>query len=283
MENRRHVAALMLPPMAWLVLLLLVPLGMMVVFSFRTGTFGEAASGFTLSNYRDFAANTAFQRLLWRSFVIALLVSLYSVGLAYPVAYYLAFRAGEKRITLLTILIIPAWTSYLLRVLSWKIILGPSGALNSLLQSIGLTSQPLPILLYNRSAVIITLVYAWIPFVALPIFAALDRIDPRLMEAAADLGAQSWETFLRVTLPLSLPGVIAAFLFVFIPTVGEYVTPALVGGPEGIMYGNIVLDQFLRTLNWPMGSLMSLVMLAAVLAPIFVFSRLVHLTDIAGL
>jgi spermidine/putrescine transport system permease protein len=273
----------MLPATVWLVALLVIPIGTMAVFTFRAGTFGAASHQFTLDTYIAFVGDIAFHRLLVRSFGLALIVSLLSVGLAYPLAYILSFRAGVYRVALLTALIIPAWTSYLLRVLSWKIILGPSGVLNSLLQGAGLIHQALPVLLYNRTAVIITLTYTWIPFVALPIFAALERIDRSLLESAADLGAARWQTFARVTLPLSVPGVIAGFLFVFIPTVGEYVTPSLVGGPTGVMYGNIIQDQFLSALNWPMGSLMSLAMLLAVLIPMVLAGRFTRLAELAGL
>ena len=283
MNQRRQILILMLPPAAWLVALLLIPIGTMAVFTFRAGTFGPSSHQFTLDTYRAFIVNVDFHRLLLRSFGIASVVSVLSVVLAYPVAYVLPFQAGQHRVALLTALIIPAWTSYLLRVLAWKIMLGPSGMINELLIGLGVTHQALPVLLYNRWAVVITLVYSWIPFVALPIFAALERIDRSLLESAADLGAARWQSFLRVTLPLSLPGVAAAFLFVFIPTVGEYVTPALVGGPTGIMYGNIIQDQFLSSLDWPMGSLMSLAMLMVVLLPLLVVSRFVRLSELAGL
>lgn len=280
---RRRIAVLMAPPSLWLVLLLVLPILTMGLFTFRAGSFGEAAQQFTFSNYADFWGNSAYHSLLGRSALTAFVVALCSVVLAYPVAFYLAFRAGAKRLTLLTVIIIPAWTSYLLRVLAWKIILGSGGALTTLLEAAGLATGTTSIFLYNRAAVIITLVYTWIPFVALPIYAALERIDPSLLESARDLGARPWQAFARVTLPLSLPGVIAGFLLVFIPTVGEYVTPALVGGPRGIMYGNLIQDQFLSALNWPMGSVMSLAMLLAVLIPILIFSRFLRLTELAGL
>jgi spermidine/putrescine transport system permease protein len=138
-------------------------------------------------------------------------------------------------------------------------------------------------LIYSPEAVIITLVYVWIPFVALPIFVALERIDRSLLDAAVDLGCSRWEAFLRVTLPLSLPGVLAGFLFVFIPTVGEYVTPALVGGPQGVMFGNIIFDQFLRGLNWPLGALMSLAMLFIILIPLVLIARFGRLSALTGL
>jgi len=171
---------------------------------------------------------------------------------------------------------IPGWTSFLLRVLAWKLVLGSEGLLSSFLVSVGWLAEPRPILLYTREAVVVTLVYSWIPFVALPIFSALERMDRHLLEAAADLGCPPWKAFLRVTLPLSLPGVVSGFLFAFIPTLGEWVTPALVGGVNGTMYGNIIQDQFRSALNWPLGSLMSLVMLVMMVVLLVVFSRLTH-------
>ena len=281
MEHRRRVLILMTPSVLLLGLLFLLPLGIMAMFTFRLGSFGAERDIFTLEHYREFWVDTAMQRLLWRSVVLSLWVSLLTVVLAYPIAYFLTFRAGALKYTLLSIIIVPAWVSYLLRVLSWKVILGSNGALASFLEWIGFTVDS-PLLLYSSSAVVVTLVYVWIPFVALPIFTALERLDKSLLEAAADLGCTRWQAFIRVTLPLSLPGVIAGFLFVFIPTVGEYVTPALVGGPTGIMFGNIILDQFLRALNWPMGALMSLMMLVVVLLPLIIFGRFIRLSDLAG-
>lgn len=281
MENRGRIAILVLPSALLLGVLFLLPLVIMALYSFREGSFGAASQVFTLEHYREFFNNTSFLRLLWRSLLISFWVSLFTVILAYPVAYYLVFQAGESRLILLTLIIVPAWVSYLLRVLSWRVLLGGSGALVSFLDWIGLSPGG-PLLIYSSEAVIVTLVYVWIPFVALPIFASLERISPNLLEAAADLGCSKVEAFLRVTLPLSLPGVVAGFLFVFIPTVGEYVTPALVGGTEGIMYGNIVFDQFLRALNWPMGALMSLAMLVVVLIPLVVVGRFIRLSDLAG-
>ncbi len=283
MQQRSRIAILVSPPALFLVVLFLLPIGFMALFSFRAGTFGEQRDVFTLDEYRRFLTNYPYQRLLWRSLLISFWVSLYTVVLAYPIAYFLVFAAGRHKILLLTILIVPAWVSYLLRVLAWKVILGSTGILASFLTWIGLDLGGNALLLYSPSAVVITLVYVWIPFVALPIFAALERIDPHLLEAAADLGCTKLQAFLRVTLPLSLPGVVAGFLFVFIPTVGEYVTPALVGGPNGIMFGNLIQDQFLRGLDWPAGSLMSLAMLIVVLAPLVIFGRFFKLSDLAGL
>jgi len=283
MEHRSRVLTLVSFPAIFMIVLFLLPLGFMALYSFRAGTFGEARETFTLDHYRDFLANIPYQRLLWRSLLISFWVSLYAVALAYPIAYYLVFSAGRQKLFLLTLIIVPAWVSYLLRVLAWKVILGSTGLLASFFTWIGLDLGDAPLLLYSPDAVIITLVYVWIPFVALPIFAALERIDPSLLEAAYDLGCNKFQAFLRVTLPLSLPGVVAGFLFVFIPTVGEYVTPALVGGPQGVMFGNLIQDQFLRGLDWPAGSLMSLAMLVVVLAPLVVFGRFFKFSELAGL
>ena len=176
----------------------------------------------------------------------------------------------------LALLLIPFWTSFLLRVMAWKVMLGSNGVINSFLLSTGLASEPVEFLLYNRFAVIITLVYVWIPFVALPILAGLQRIDPTLFEAAADLGSTPVQRFWRVVLPLSLPGVIAGFFTCFIPTVGEYVTPLLVGGSAGSMYGNLIQDFFTKAANWPLGAAMSLVMLVGTLAFVAIALRLIN-------
>ncbi len=282
MENRNRFTSLIGPPSLYLFLFFLLPMGLMFVYSFRAGISGTAHDTFTLANYQSFLENANFHRLLWRSALIAFVIASISTTLAYPLAYYLSFRVGPSKMTLLTLLIIPTWTSYLLRIFSWKLILGSNGLLNSMLLELGIIDTASPILIYSRSAVVVTLVYVWIPFVALPIFTALERIDKNLLEAAADLGCQPWETFLRVTLPLSLPGVLAGFFFALIPTLGEFVTPLLVGGTSGSMYGNLIQDQFMRALNWPMGSVMSLAMLVIVLLLLFILSRMGNISKLAG-
>ncbi|MBE2220248.1 MAG: ABC transporter permease [Anaerolineae bacterium] len=235
--------------------------------TFRTEAFNWREWEFTFENYRKFIETPSYHRLLLRSVWMAFVVAALSVVAAYPVAYVVAFQAGRWRNLMIMLLIVPAMSSFLLRVLAWRIILGSSGLLSTVLLGLGIIDEAAPILLYTPTAVIITLVYVWLPFAALPIAVALNQIEPNLLEAASDLGAKPYATFLRITLPLSMPGVIAAFLFVFIPTLGEYVTPALVGGPEGVMIGNIIWDQFSRALNWPMGALLSMAMLLIVLIP----------------
>jgi spermidine/putrescine transport system permease protein len=273
---------LYLPPLIWLGLFFLIPILLMAAFSFRTDTYGALFQNWQpgFDQYASVIATGSYWRLLGVSSFMALLIAVSAVVLAYPLAYFLAFYSGKRSGLYLVLLLVPFWTSYLLRVMAWKIMLGSDGVLNSLLIYVGLIKEPLSALLYNRNAVILTLVYVWIPFAALPILAALQRIDWSLFEAAADLGARPYHQFMRITLPLSLPGVFASFFLVFIPTIGEYVTPLLVGGSHGFMYGNIIQDFFTKAANWPLGSALSMIMLAATLILVFIATRLIKLEDL---
>ena len=199
--------------------------------------------------------------LMLKSIVVSLVATVLVILLAYPMAYFLAFRVKRNKTLWLVLLTIPFWTSYLLRVFSWKIVLGYNGAINSALKALGLIDQPLEFLLYNPAAVAITLAHAWIAFTVLPIYVSLEKIDPSLLEAATDLGDTKWRRFLRVTLPLSAPGTIGAAMLVFIPTVGDYVTPMLVGGPGGTMIGNLIQELFLRQNNAPLGAAVAIMMM----------------------
>jgi spermidine/putrescine transport system permease protein len=279
LDRRATFWPLVLPPLLWLGAFFLAPLALMAAFSLRADMQGEILRWWTptLAQYADLLGTGSYWRLLGISAGMALIVAAAATVLAYPVAYFLAFRAGRRAGLYLVLLLVPFWTSYLLRVMAWKFMLGSNGVINSFLLYLGLIDAPLPALLYNRNAVVVTLAYVWIPFVALPILAALQRIDLALFEAAADLGATPLRRFWRVTFPLSLPGVVAGFFMVFIPTVGEYVTPLLVGGSRGSMYGNIIQDFFTKAANWPLGSALSMVMLSATLALVAVAVRIVDL------
>jgi len=273
---------LFLPPLIWLAAFFLFPLLLMAAFSFRADTHGQLFSGWVLSfiQYANVWSGSGFLRLLGLSTLIALGVSLIVVLLSYPLAYFLAIYARRRLGFYLVLLLVPFWTSYLLRVMAWKFMLGSNGVINSVLLYLRIIQQPLEALLYNRTAVMLTLIYVWIPFAALPILAALQRIDPFIFEAAADLGARPLSQFLRITLPLSLPGVFAAFFMVFIPTVGEYVTPLLVGGSSGSLYGNIIQDFFTKAANWPLGSALSMIMLAVTFVFLLIATRLVKLREL---
>jgi spermidine/putrescine transport system permease protein len=276
--------ALSLPAIVALVGCIVLPLLFMVALSFRPDLRGDLLAPFapTLKHYEQAAETFNYWRLLGISALIAAIVALVATTAAFPVAYFLAFRAGRRAALFLILLLVPFWTSYLLRVMAWKLMLGTNGVINEALLAVGAIDDPLDALLYNRNAVVITLIYVWIPFAALPILAALGRIDVRLHDAAADLYASPWQQLRRVTLPLATPGIAAAFLMVFIPTVGEYVTPILVGGTGGSMYGNLVYEFFVRAANWPLGSAMAVVMLVVTLVLVVVGLRVVRPRRLLG-
>ena len=249
--------ALSAPATLYVGLLVALPLGILVVYSFWTQSYVDIDRTVTLANYREALTDPLVRHLTLRSIGIAALVTLATVLLAYPIAYYIAFKTERKTLWLLLVTI-PFWSSYLLRVFAWKLILGFNGVLNSGLMTTGVIVEPLTVLLYNAGAVVLTLAHAWAPFAILPIYVSLQKIDTSLLEAATDLGEGPVMRFLRVTLPLSVPGIIAACLIIFIPTVGDYVTPALVGGSDGKMIANLIQIQFGAANNWPLGATLSL-------------------------
>lgn len=244
-------------------LLIAAPLAVLVVYSFWTQSYLDIDRTLTLENYRTAFSDPLVRHLLIRSVWIAGLVTLATVALAYPLAYFVAFRARRKGLWLLLITI-PFWISYLLRVFSWQLILGFNGLMNSSLIALGAIEEPLDFLMYNEFAVVLTLAHAWAPFAILPIYVSLVKIDHSLLEAATDLGCGKLGRFLRVTLPLTIPGIIASCLIIFIPTVGDYVTPALVGGSDGKMIANLIQVYFGSADNWPLGATLSLIAMAVV-------------------
>src|ERR671922_704832 len=263
-------------PLAWLGVFFLVPIGIVAAYSLNALSLYAGPHEVTLKAWHDFLHSSVYLRLFWKSVKMSLIVSALIVVLAYPLAYYLALSGTKRKYVLLLLLIAPFLTSYLLRVLAWKVILGNQGVVNTFLFWTGLRSpdHPLSQLLYSRFAVMLVLGYIWLPFVALPIFVSLESLDRRLLEAASDLGASRLQAFRRVTLPLSLPGVIAAFLFVFIPTLGEFVTPSLVGGTSGYMYGNQIVDLFGTGFpDWQTGSVLAIFLLGVVAVLTVVFAR----------
>ena len=281
--RRGALRFLAVPPYVWLGLFFVAPLVLIVAISFRPEAgpidFDDPWT-LSLAQYQQIFETPAYLRLLLVSLGMALAVAVSATVLAYPIAYFLTFRARERATIYLMLLLIPFCISYLLRVMAWRMMLGQEGAINSFLETVGLISEPLDLLLYSRAAVVITLTYVWIPFAALPIYAAMQRIDRGHLEAAADLGAGPWSRFARVTVPLSLPGTLAAFFMVFIPTVGEYVTPSLVGGTEGIMYGNIIQEFFTSAGSWAIGAALSVIMLVVTLLLIIFALRLIDIRRI---
>jgi len=236
----------------------------------------------SLQPWRDLLFGSIYLGIFWRSVWMALVVSVVSVVVAYPVAYFLALVAGLRKYTLLLVIIAPFLTSYLLRVLALRVILQEDGVVNSFLRTAGIlgADEAIGWLFNSRFAVYLVLAYVWVPFVALPIFVSLESLDHALLEASNDLGASRWRTFWTITFPLSLPGVIAAFIFVFIPTIGEYVTPLLVGGPGNFMFGNAIQGAFLQGLDWQFGSAMSMFLVFAVVVLIVLFGRYLNVRTV---
>jgi len=270
-RNAGEGYALIAPALVVMGLALAAPLLLMTLTSLKSQQGLGFAHGWTLAQYGAVLGEASYRALFIRSVVISGLVTVVTVCLAYPMAYFVAFHTKRKFLWLLA-LTIPFWTSYLLRVFAWKIILGFDGVINSGLMRLHLISQPLGLLLYNPFAVVVTLAHAWAAFAILPIYVSLEKIDPALLEAASDLGDGAVRRFLRITLPLSLPGVIGAAVLIFVPTTGDYVTPALVGGTQGTMIANLIEVQFNGVGNWPLGAALSLVSMAmvAVIAGLFV-------------
>ena len=269
--NTRSGYALLSPTLAVMGLALAAPLLLLGITSLKSQTGINLDTGWTLAQYGEVLGRSSYRILFARSVAISGAVTLVTLALAYPMAYFVAFHARHK-FAWLVALTIPFWTSYLLRVFAWKIILGYGGVINSGLLRLHLIDQPLSFLLYNPFAVVVTLAHAWAAFAILPIYVSLEKIDRSLLEAASDLGDGAMRRFARITLPLSMPGVIGAAILIFVPTTGDYVTPSLVGGPAGSMIANMIEVQFNRVGNWPLGAALALVSMAmvAVIAGLFV-------------
>ncbi len=257
---------LVAPALLYALLLLAGPLVVVVMYSFWTQDYLTIDRTPTMANYRAALGEPIYRDLLLRSLFVSVTVSIIIVCLAYPVAYFISFYGGDRKGFWLFVITLPFWASYLLRIMSWKVILGYEGVLNTGLLWLGLIDEPLTSLLYNVNAVILTLVHSWAAFAILPIFVSLEKVDRTLLEAAADLGDGAIRRFLRVTLPLTLPGVTAALIIVMIPTVGDYVTPKLVGGKGGVMIADAIQAQFGRASNWPLGAALAVTTMAIVTA-----------------
>jgi spermidine/putrescine transport system permease protein len=266
--------AMISPTAVYAIVLLAAPLALIVVYSFLTDGYLEIIRTFTFANYIEAWTNELYRVVMLRSLFVSLTVTAVTVLLAFPVAYFVSFHVDPSRKSLWLFLItIPFWTSYLIRVFLWKVILGYNGVVNSGLMGLGIISEPLQWINYNVGAVVMTLAHAYAPFAILPIFVALEKIDRSLLEAGQDLGESRFMTFLRVTLPLAMPGVIASVLIVFIPTIGDFVTPQLVGGPEGRMVANLIQLQYMKLDNFPLGSAIavSAMLIVTVVSLVFLY------------
>ena len=269
------------PTLIYAILLLAAPIALVVALSFWTQDYLTLIRTPTLENYREAWGELIYQTLMLRSLKLSIFVTFFTIMLAFPVAYYVSFYVNPKRKPFWIFMItIPFWTSYLMRIFLWKVILGYNGVINGSLMGLGIIESPIREIAYSQNAVIITLAHAWVPFAILTIFVALEKIDRSLLEAAEDLGDGPFRRFIRITLPLAMPGVIAATVIVFIPTIGDYVTPRLVGGPNGLMISNMIELQFKKANNAPLGAALALsaMFLVTLISLVFVWLNRKYLT-----
>ena len=261
----------LLPARAWLAALLAAPLGIVCVYSVLTrGAYGGVGLPWTAENYTRFF-DPLYGAILLRSLLMAAAATALCLLLGFPLALFIS-RARKRRALWLFLVILPFWTSFLVRTYAWMFLLRDTGLLNTMLRSLGVIQEPLP-LLYNNGAVLLGLVYGYLPFMILPLYSTLERLDPALIEAAADLGAKPFTALLRVVIPLSAPGIRAGSILVFIPCVGAFLTPDLLGGGKTVMIGNLVQNQFTTARDWPFGSAVSLAVMAIVVLLMVLFLR----------
>jgi spermidine/putrescine transport system permease protein len=270
-HDRARAWALLAPGTLWLVAFFVIPILIMASYSvMERGTYGGVEAGFTLEPYARFF-DPLYLRILARTLWLAALTTLLCFVIGYPMAYAIA-GAGRWKHALLFLVVLPFWTSFLVRTYAIMFLLRDTGLVNSALVAIGATDSPIT-LLYTPGAVLAGLVYGYLPFMILPVYASLEKLDPALLEAAESLGARPLARFLRVTLPLSFPGVVAGCLLVFIPSLGAFLTPDLLGGAKQVMVGNLVQQQFGSARDWPFGSAVSFVLMALVLTAVYAFLR----------
>jgi spermidine/putrescine transport system permease protein len=275
------LAGLLTPVTVWLGLFFLVPLLFILAYSFGTsGIYGGITLGFNPGNYlRVF--DPLYLEIVGRTLVIALINTFLCLLLGYPLAYFIAFKGGSRKNLLILLVMIPFWTSLLLRAYAWVVILGGNGIANRALQFLGITDGPVN-LIFTPQAVTMGMVYSYLPFMILPLYAALEKFDVGLKEAAQDLGASRWHTFWRVTFPLSMPGVIAGSILVFIPSAGEFVIPNLLGGARTVLVGNLIQQQFLLARDWAFGSALAMMLAALLVGAIMFYVRKVGTDKLEG-
>ncbi len=276
------LAGLLAPVTLWLGLFFLMPLLLILAYSFGTSdTYGGITLGFNPGNYlRVF--DPLYLEIVVRSLLIAALTTLLCLALGYPLAYFVVFKGRRWRNALILLVMVPFWTSLLIRAYAWVVILGGNGIANRTLQFLGITDEPLT-LIFTPQAVLMGMVYSYLPFMILPLYAALEKFDTRLKEAAQDLGASRWHTFWRVTFPLSMPGVIAGSILVFIPSAGEFVIPDLLGGSRTVMTGNLIQNQFGPARDWAFGSALSVMLAVLMIGAIMFYVRKVGTDKLGGI
>ena len=275
------LAVQLAPGMFWLIAFVVIPILLVFLYSFYRFSNGTMIETLTLENYLRVFHDTIYLKVFIKSLRYGLIVTLACLFIGYPVAYFLARSTYKRRDPLFLALIIPFWTSIVVRTYAWKMLLGTNGLFNYYLGKFGLIDAPIR-LLYTEQAVLVGLVHVFLPFMILPLYAALEKIDPSLEEAAMDLGANRFRTFLKIILPLSVPGVSTGCLLVFILAIGSFLTPDLLGGSSQSMISNIIRGEFYITFNWPFGSALAVLLLVIILTMVAVYNRLFKVEKIMG-
>jgi spermidine/putrescine transport system permease protein len=266
------------PGVTWWVVLFAIPVSLVLAYSFaRRGPFGGVIYEFSLRNYAR-AIDPLYLRVVWTSLKLASIATVVAFLLGYPAAYAIATASKRWRLPLLLLVILPFWTSFLIRTYAWIVLLNPAGVLSTLAIRLGLTDGPLPIL-YNEFAVVLGLVYSYLPLMVLPIYASLERLGPVPEEAAADLYATRWQTMRKVTLPLTLPGIVAGCIFVFVPSLGNFIVPDLLGGGQTVMVGNLIQQQFLTARDWPFGAVIAMFVVVLMIVVLGVQAQVLRRTQ----
>jgi spermidine/putrescine transport system permease protein len=272
-ENSRAQGFLLISPTnIYLFILIVLPLILVTILSFLSrGTYGQVEFKFNLTNYARLF-DPLYAKILVFSLLVGFGTTVICILVGYPLAYFIARAPARQRSLLLFLILLPFWTNFIIRIFAWMIILRSGGLLDTLLQALHLTQAPLN-LLYSPTAVMIGMVYEFLPFMVLPLYTSLEKIENSLLEAAADLGAPPWKAFLRVTLPLSVPGMIAGTILTFIPAMGMFVVPDILGGAKTILIGNVIRNQFLTARDWPFGAAASMVLMLMTMVLTLYYTR----------
>lgn len=266
--KEKHI--LLAPPAFWLLLFFIIPIFIVIGYSFNMGV-SSSGEGFTFNYYRQ-ALQGMYIGIFLKSFVYALVTTILTLAFAFPMAYFMAFASARTKLLIMFLIILPFWTNFLIRMYSIMILLGDSGLINSALLYTGIISEPLK-MINNSFGMYVGFVYWNLPFMVLPVFSSLDRMDVSLLEASLDLGASRRQTFMKITLPYAIPGLVAGIIFTFIPTLGNFVIPEFLGGTENTMIGNVITAQYLQARNWPFGSALSTALMFVIMIFISLYIR----------
>ncbi len=269
------------PTIIWLLLFLVIPTLFVVLYSFlQKGTYGGVVYSFTLDNFKRFF-EPLYIKILWDTLVISVLTTVFSLLMGYPLAYTITRVNRKWQNILLLLVMVPFWINFLVRSYAWVVILRSQGLINTLLMKLGFISEPLQ-LLYTPEAVMIGMVYALLPFMILPIYVSIEKMDRRMLEAAYDLGASPWKAFWKITIPQTMPGIIAGSILVFVPSLGMFVVPDIMGGAKSALIGNVIENQFRSAQDAPFGSALSIIVILFSLILIYIYTRALRVQENKG-